>query len=193
MKRVLNVGGNKKEIPLPRYYAGWQHDLLDIDPAVRPDVLCDARELQRLPREQYDSVYCSHNLEHYYPHEVPRVLAGFRHVLKEGGFADIIVPNVGAVMQEAVERKLDIEDVLYVSPAGPITVRDVIYGYGVEIARSGNDFYAHKTGFTEKSLIGVLQDSGFPIVYVAAGGREIRALAFAAAPSPYAKTLLDLP
>ena len=34
---------------------------------------------------EYDSVYCSHNLEHYHRHEVPRVLAGFRHVLKAGG------------------------------------------------------------------------------------------------------------
>ena len=193
MRKVLNVGGNSKEIPLPPCYAGWQHDLLDIDPKVHPDVLCDARELLRLQRAQYDSVYCSHNLEHYYRHEVPRVLAGFRHVLKEDGFANIIVPDVGAVMREAIERGLDIEDVLYTAPAGPITVRDVIYGYGVEIERSGVDFYAHKTGFTEKSLIGTLQDSGFPIVYVATGSLEVRALAFTGTPGSYAKALLDLP
>ena len=52
-----------------------------------------------------------------------------------------------------VEKNLDIDDFLYQSPEGPITVRDVIYGYGAEIERSGNDFYAHKTGFTKKSLL----------------------------------------
>ncbi len=40
------------------------------------------------------------------------------------------------------DENLDLEDVLYTSPAGPIMVLDVIYGYGVEIARSGHDFYA---------------------------------------------------
>jgi predicted SAM-dependent methyltransferase len=42
-------------------------------------------------------VYCSHNLEHYYHHEVPRVLAGSLHVLKPHGFAEIRVPDVEAV------------------------------------------------------------------------------------------------
>ena len=55
-------------------------------------------------------------------------------------------------MRSCVERGLDIDDVLYQSPAGPITVLDVIYGYAAEIESSGQDFFAHKTGFTEKSL-----------------------------------------
>ena len=32
MKKVLNVGGNSKAIPLPPQYAGFDHVLLDIDP-----------------------------------------------------------------------------------------------------------------------------------------------------------------
>ncbi|MDD1616033.1 MAG: type 11 methyltransferase [Methylococcaceae bacterium NSP1-2] len=86
MKKVLNVGGNSKLIPLPPEYEGWDHVLLDIDPKVYPDVLCDARELMGLAGAQYDSVYCSHNLEHYYHHDVKKVLAGFSHVLKADGF-----------------------------------------------------------------------------------------------------------
>jgi len=58
--KVLNVGGASKDIPLPPQYAGWQHTLLDIDPDVRRDVVCDAREMSRLPAAQYDAVYCSH-------------------------------------------------------------------------------------------------------------------------------------
>lgn len=193
MRRVLNVGGGNRNIPLPPCYLGWQHDLLDIDPDVCPDVLCDAREMLLLESALYDSVYCSHNLEHYLWHEVPRVLEGFRHVLRRDGFVNIIVPDLGAVMRETIERGLDIEDVLYVSPAGPITVRDVIYGYGVEIERSGNDYFAHKTGFTEKSLSNVLHQCGFPFVYIAAGGREVGALSFIAEPQPHAKALLGIP
>jgi SAM-dependent methyltransferase len=193
VRKVLNVGGGNKDIPLPTQYQGWQRVLLDIDPRGLPDVLCDARKLDALPAAQYDAVYCSHNLEHYYPHDVPRVLAGFRHVLKPDGFAHIIVPDIAAVMSTAVEKRLDIGDVLYRSPAGPITVHDVIYGYGVEIESSGDDFYAHKTGFTEKSLSSALTAAGFGAVFVVAGNLELQSLAFKQDPPAYAAKLFGLP
>src|SRR5438093_12598675 len=98
--------------------------LLDIDPGVSPDILFDARKLAELEPCQFDSVFCSHNLEHYYRHEVPMVLAGFLHVLKEGGLAHIRVPDLNGVMRAAIEHKLDVDDVLYQSIAGPIMVLD---------------------------------------------------------------------
>ena len=121
MKRVLNVGGNSKNILLPHQYDGFEHVLLDIDAAQAPDVVCDAREMaQRLEPATFDAVYCSHNLEHYYPHDVQKVLAGFVHVLKEPGFAQVIVPDIADVMRACVSRGMALEDVLYQSTAGPI-------------------------------------------------------------------------
>ena len=193
MKKVLNVGGNSKDIPLPPMYQGWEKVLLDIDPRAKPDVLCDARELTRLPGDEYDAVYCSHNLEHYHRHEVPKVLGGFRHVLKPQGFAHIRVPDMAEVMSQMVQKGLDIDDVLYQSSAGPITVRDVIYGYGVEIERSGNDFFAHKTGFTLKSLDAMLRSCGFPMVYIGTLTLEVMALAFKERPDEETRTRLNLP
>lgn len=192
-RRVLNVGGNTKAIALPPIYEGWEHLLLDIDPRGKPDVVCDARAMTSLPPAAYDAVYCSHNLEHYHRHDVPKVLAGFRHVLKPDGFVHVRVPDIGAVMQAAVYKNLDIDDLLYQSPAGPITVRDVIYGWGVEIERSGNDFFAHKTGFTAKSLTRVLQACGFANLFVGTANLEIVAYAFTGKASDYATALLNLP
>jgi SAM-dependent methyltransferase len=145
-----------------------------------------------LADSQYDSVYCSHNLEHYYHHEVAKVLAGFIHLLKADGFVHIRVPDIGAVMQAMVAKNLDIDDVLYQSKAGAIMVRDVIYGWGLEIERSQCDFFAHKTGFTEKSLISALNAAGFPHIFTLTGNLEISALAFKNKPSEYAIKLLDL-
>lgn len=187
------MGGNSKEIPIPAVFADWEHILLDIDPTGKPDVVCDARELTTLPGATYDSVYCSHNLEHYYRHDGIKVLAGFAHILKADGFAYIRVPDLGALMRTVVEKNLDIDDLLYQSPAGPITVRDVIYGYGIEIERSGNDFFAHKTGFTQKSLHAFLTASGFPWVFTGLGNLEVMAIAFMNRPSAYAEKLLNLP
>lgn len=194
-KKVLNVGGNNKSIPIPDHYEGWEHILLDIDAAANPDVVCDARNLMVLPESAFDSVYCSHNLEHYYKHDVEKVLAGFLHVLNDGGFAYIRVPDLKEVMRRSVEGGFDIEDVLYVSAVGPITVRDVIYGYGKEIEVSGNDFYAHKTGFTQKSLETILRAVGFSFVYSNAIELEIIAIAFKARPNDQMVNLfnIDLP
>jgi hypothetical protein len=193
MRKVLNVGGNSKEIPLPPQYAGWDHVLLDIDPRGNPDVVCDARELSNLPGSTYDSVYCSHNLEHYYHHDAVKVLAGFVHVLKADGFAFIRVPDMGELMRTVVEKNLDIDDFLYQSAVGPITVRDVVYGYGVEIERSGNHFYGHKTGFTEKSLMSILKTAGFPLFFTSVGDLEVTALAFLNKPTEHAAGLFNLP
>ena len=192
MRKVLNVGGNSKTIALPPQYEGWEHVLLDIDPEGRPDIVCDARELSGLPAAQYDAVYCSHNLEHYYRHDAVRVLAGFRHVLKAEGFAHIRVPDIGEVMRTVVEKNLDIDDILYQSPAGPIAVRDVIYGYGAQIEHSGNDFYAHKTGYTRKALAAMLGRCGFSHVFMGAGNLEIFAYAFKGPPDAFAARLLKL-
>jgi len=193
--RVLNVGGNTKAIPIPAHYAGWEHLLLDIDPRGEPDIVCDARELTALPAAQFDAVYCSHNLEHYYKHDSRRVLRGFLHVLNDSGFAEIRVPDLDSVMQHVVKTGMDIEDVLYTSPNGPITPRDVLYGWGVEIERSGHDFFAHKTGFTGKSLFHALQQAGFghAIVVKFADVFELRAFAFKIAPRPDQRALLGLP
>lgn len=192
MKKVLNVGGNDKSIALPAHYAGFEHLLLDIDKTVSPDILCDARELTVLEGGQFDAVYCSHNLEHYYRHDVPRVLAGFLHVLKDGGFAEIRVPDIHELMKLTMERGLDIEDVLYDSEVGPIMVLDVLYGHGARIERTGQDFFAHKTGFTAKSLRAALHRAGFSKSFSRTGKMEIDALAFKGVPDAATRTLLGL-
>lgn len=193
MKRVLNVGGNHKDIFLPPMYAEFEHLVLDIDPRGSPDIVCDARNLITLESDQFDAVYCSHNLEHYYKHDVQKVLAGFLHVLKEGGFAQIKVPDIGEVMRFTIEQGLDIEDTLYQSHNGPIMVLDVLYGWGIEIEQSGQDYFAHKTGFTRKSLLKELEKSGFSQACSKLGHFEINAVAFKGKPDQSTRALFNLP
>lgn len=193
MKKVLNVGGNSKDIPLPPFYSGWEHVMLDIDPSTNADVICDARELQSRPSGEFDSIHCSHNLEHYFAHDVRRVLAGFRHVLTPEGFAFLRVPDIAQVARTMASRNLDIDDVLYMSPAGPILVKDVLYGWGAKIEASGVDFFAHKTGFTPKSLATALTVAGFSSVYVGTSEFEVQAFAFNQPPNSETRQLLGLP
>ena len=192
IRKVLNVGGNSKDIQIPDQYSDWNHVLLDIDPRGHPDIVCDARELMSMGKNEYDAIYCSHNLEHYYRHDARKVLLGFFHILKVDGLAHVRVPDIDALMKIVVAKKMDADDFLYQSPAGPITVHDVLYGYGVEVEKSGNDFFAHKTGFSPKSLTKILNECGFPIIYVNLGNIEIEAFAFKEKPSDYIKNLFNL-
>lgn len=192
VRSVLNVGGNSKCIEIPKCFAGWRHNLLDIDPTVNPDILSDARELWKLPPRQYDAVYCSHNLEHYYSHDVIKVLKGFRMILKKTGFVYIRVPDLLEVMKKVVISGVGLDDVLYESPSGPIFVQDVIYGYQRQIEKSGNEFFAHKTGFTENTLTKILMENGFPTVYSDCSNYEIMALAFMEKPAPWQAELLQI-
>ena len=191
-RMVLNVGGNNKKIPLPPQYHGWHHVLLDIDEGGNPDIVCDARSLTQLSPLQFDAIYCSHNLEHYYRHDVARVLAGFNHVLKEDGFIHIRVPDIGELMRVVSDKGLDIDDLLYISPAGPVHVGDVIYGFAPEIERSGNDFFAHKTGFTQKSLHSHLQAAGLKYIHMWSENLEINAIALKSKPSEHVSKLFNI-
>lgn len=183
-KKVLNVGGNSKAIAIPDHYDGWTHHLLDIDPKGEPDIACDSRTLIDLPGAQYDSVYCSHNLEHYYSHDVIKVLMGFNHILKDDGFVDIRVPDIQAVVFYMVQNNMDIDDVLYETSSGaPIAIKDVMYGWGAQIEASGVEFFAHKTGFSEKSLTTVLNKCGFTKVYALLASFEIKVLGFKQPPT----------
>ena len=188
------MGGHSKSIAVPEHYRGWKHILLDIDGSKSPDIVLDARELKSLEPDFVDAVYCSHTLEHFFDHEVQTVLAGMKHVLKDDGFVEIVVPDLKAVMEYLVKKNMDIEDVLYVSKIGPITVKDVFYGASRLIQSKGHDFMAHKTGFTPKSLTSALIKSGFKKIYTYWGTRfEIKAIGFKRQPNKYYRELLSLP
>jgi hypothetical protein len=192
-KRVLNVGGGSKSTAISKHFDGWQHELLDIDPRGKPDIVCDARELIDLKGNIYDAIYCSHNLEHYYRHDGIKVLRGFLKMLNENGFAEIRVPDIALVISTLLEKQLELDDVLYQSLAGPITAHDVIYGLQSEIENTGQDFYAHKTGFTSKSLVKMLEDCGFEQVFLINDeALAVHALAFKVPPTSEQIALLGL-
>jgi ubiquinone/menaquinone biosynthesis C-methylase UbiE len=111
-----------------------------------------------------DLVYASHCVEHLFSHEVPVAMKEFCRVLKPGGTVQIFVPDLSHVAKAVFLGNLDSAP-LYESPAGPIFAVDVLFGLRSAVA-SGNEYYAHKTGFTMESLKAKLQEAGFSEVRV---------------------------
>jgi hypothetical protein len=192
-RRLLNVGGHSRFIPLPAAYDQFEHILLDLDPDAGADIVLDAKDLTSLEPQQFDAVYCSHNLERVRQHEVLVVLAGFRHVLKPGGLAHIIVPDLQELMLACVQQGIDLDGLLYESPMGPITPLDVLYGHSGMIRQSGQDFYTHRTGFSRSTLANVVEVSGFGPMFCQQGNLELNLITFNGDPDPELAALFDLP
>ena len=180
--RVLNVGGGASR-DIPKIFKGWDQDLLDADASVNPDICCDAKQMNTLPASKYDAVFCSHTLEHFYRHDVDWVLRGFRHVLKRDGFANVIVPDMMTLIKRMNESGADIGDVWYHASGSAITFHDVMYGWH-RMMESGNLYYAHKCGFSQKTLNAALRRAGFASVRTASDGMgNLFAFAFKSKPS----------
>src|SRR5580693_8445013 len=151
-KIVLNVGcGYPLRQKLHRHFHGpeWREIRLDLDPAVQPDIVCSITDISPVAADSVDAVWSSHNLEHLQRYEVPQAL-----------------PDLQQVARLVVEDRLD--DSAYTSQSGPITPLDMIFGHTASLAR-GNQFMAHRTGFTARSLHKLLIEAGFVEVSVRQG------------------------
>jgi protein O-GlcNAc transferase len=177
-RRVLHVGcGPKRQDKLHRtFQAGdWQEIRVDIDPAVQPDIVATITAMPQIPDDTVDAVWSSHNLEHLFAHEVPIALREFLRVLKPGGFVLMTMPD----LQKAGEflARGQLEEPIYQSPAGPISAIDICFGHRASIAR-GNEFMAHRTGFSAHTLAQKLAACGFRRIRVERKNLDLWALAF---------------
>jgi hypothetical protein len=191
-RRVLDLGGGDKTTPLPPYYVDWERCLLDAVPGPDVDIVLDPRRLAALEPRQFDAVYCAHVLERHNPHDIGRILECLVHVLRPEGFVEIRTPDVMTVIKTAVINRMEPDDVLYTSNGVPISAHDVIYGWGEAIATVGPERYAHRRGFSVRSLTASLEQAGFAKVWelVTESRYEIRALAFKSAPTAAQDTSL---
>jgi predicted SAM-dependent methyltransferase len=143
-RTVLAVGCGSDTLP-QWADAGYVVHRLDIDPNMKPDVVASMTDMG--PIGPYDVVYCSHSLEHLYPHEVPIALAEFRRVLKPGGKAVIFVPDL-----EGVAPTTD-------PLVGGLCGLHLYYGDSRCIPTM--PYMAHHCGFVSSTLLDAMVAAGF--------------------------------
>lgn len=164
MKKLLHVGcGPKTKSSTTRAFntPEWKEIRLDIDKRVNPDVIGTMTNMSEIETGSVDAIYSSHNIEHLYPHEVGTALTEFHRVLAEDGFVMLTCPDLQSVCQLVAEDKL--LEPAYTSPAGPIAPIDMLYGFRPSMA-AGNLYMSHRSGFTQKTLIGTFEHFGFKSV-----------------------------
>lgn len=166
MKTVLHVGCGPENVKsMPAYFQDgmWEEIRFDIDPSVDPDIVGLMQDMSLFEDGYVDAVYSKHNIEHVSSFEVPGVLAGFRRVINDDGFLAISCPDMLSVAQAITDGAL--ENPLYISPAGPISALDIVYGHQASI-ENGKVYMAHKTAFTANTLARHLLAAGFQRVDV---------------------------
>lgn len=165
-KLVLHVGcGPENAAGLHPVFQGpgWREVRLDIDPDVKPEIVGTLTDMGMVPDTHADAVWSSHNVEHIFSHQVPIALREFYRVLKPGGFALVTLPDLQAAAEMVAADQLD--EMAYLSPAGPIAPIDMIYSYR-RFLLDENEFMCHRTGFTARTLYRALRSAGFSSVVV---------------------------
>lgn len=146
---LLSVGAGKDDL------AKWKAEgficvRLDIDPRTEPDICADMTDLGMIRDGMYSVVYCSHSLEHLYPHQVPRALAEFHRVLKPGGRLIVLVPDLEGV--PATDARL---------PGSDLCGLHLYYGDASQIEEYPS--MAHHSGFVADTLKRTMAAAGFQV------------------------------
>lgn len=164
MKKLLHVGcGPQNKNNLKGFNnAEWDEIRFDIDENVSPDIKGTLTDLSLVMTSSIDAIYSSHNIEHLHSYQVPIALKEFIRVLKPEGFVVLTCPDLTSVCEVIIKKGLT--EPVYVSPAGPISPIDILYGHREYVAQ-GNEFMAHKCGFTYSSLSDSFFNAGFSGVF----------------------------
>lgn len=161
VKKFLHIGcGYNKKDSTTNFFntSDWDEVRLDIDPKVNPDIVSSIQDMSNVESNTFDAVYSSHNIEHIYSFEINKTLNEINRVLNDDGFLILTCPDLKAISKLIVDGK--IMNKLYDSPSGPIYPLDVIYGFQKSLSK-GNEFMAHRNGFTVESIVSFMNRSNF--------------------------------
>jgi protein O-GlcNAc transferase len=158
-KILVNVGcGPVNSGRLPALFDDWQHLRVDLDSDVAPDIVADIMDMAEIPSGFADAVWSAHCVEHLYAHQIGQAFAEIFRILAPTGFVCLIVPDLQAIGTHLSSDRL--HDVVYESPAGPVTAHDTIFGFEPMIMRRRTSM-AHHCGFTPTLLLQRLSEVPF--------------------------------
>ena len=155
--KVLHLGcANHKTLPMIFRGAGWSEVRVEIDPPLRPDLMTRIKDPEGADG-LFDAVYSPQAITYLHRHDVALTLQDMHKVLKPTGFTLITLLDLQELALHIGEGKL--EQRLYMSPTGPVSSLELLYGSSVA---SGSP----RTGFTSVTLAAALISAGFAAVLV---------------------------
>lgn len=137
----------------------WQEVRLDVNPAVKPDIVASFLDLSSLSPGGFNAAFLSHVIEHVYRHEVIVGLKEIARVLTDDGFIILRCPDLQGACEIVAAGNL-LNTIYTSSGSGPINPHDLIFGHTRYLAR-GHHTMAHRSGHTAATLTTDLTQAGF--------------------------------
>jgi SAM-dependent methyltransferase len=162
MSTLLHIGCGPRtpEQRVPVDFADYTELRMDIDPATQPDITGSILAID-LPDNSVDAIYASHILEHVERWQVATALAECFRVLRPGGQAVFLVPDLQAWCVEIVAHPELIEKSGAVtSYLAPVSMLDALFGFGPDV-QEGNEAMRHRSAFTQPLFARYLAEAGF--------------------------------
>lgn len=160
MSTLLHIGCGEPGKATPTRFHHMNELRMDIDASVKPDIVGDIRSID-MPSASVDAVYASHVLEHLERWDVQPALRECFRVLRPGGEAIFVTPDLAAWCIEIVTQPALVEHIGAVAKyRAPVTMLDALFGFGPDV-EAGHDAMRHRTGFTRESLALHLAAVGF--------------------------------
>jgi predicted SAM-dependent methyltransferase len=143
METALKLNLGSGDAPLPGFV---NVDALPGAPGV--DVVANLFDPLPFEDGSADLIYASHVLEHLPYPEVPRILADWRRVLRDGGRLLVAVPDLDVIAHQLVARRG-----WFTPPHAPWVA--LIYG------GNKDEYDVHRGGFNAAYLAALLAEAGF--------------------------------
>ena len=160
--KFLHVGcGPKKQNQTTPVFNSedWTEVRFDIDETHNPDILGSMTDMSMIDDNSFNAIYSSHNIEHLFLHEAEIAVKEFYRILKPSGYVFLLCPDIVQASKALYENGPNSK--FYSTSAGiEISPIDVIYGWGLSI-KNGNEYMAHKYGYSQKSLVSLFKDCNF--------------------------------
>jgi len=172
----------------------WNEVRLDIDDAAKPDIKASMLDMSMIEDNSFEAIFSSHNIEHVFSYQVITAFLEMFRVLKDKGFLVLSCPDIQQVSIAVAKGNLT-NPLYYTSSKVPISAIDILYGHGQSL-KDGNHYMAHKCGFTDRVLLGELNQAGFNNISIVKAPKAyaLHAIAFkntSLNPSESNKMLMD--
>lgn len=141
----------------------WKKVTLHSNPKLNPDIVANIFDLSSIPDNSYDAVTTNGDLEYVAPHQLPKVLAEFKRIVKIGGLVLIGVADAQK-LGEYINKLKDNTVVMRVPSVGNLTAHDLLYGHADTLAK-GIDVLP-RVGYTSKRLGEALKAQGFGTIRI---------------------------
>jgi predicted SAM-dependent methyltransferase len=141
------------------------------------DVVADLAERLPFADGEADLIYAAHVLEHFPTDVVPRLLADWRRVLRDGGLLLVAVPDLDVIAKTLIEDRPG----WFTPPHSPWV--GAIYG------GQKDEYDFHKTGFTATWLASLLTNAGFGALERVERFREVGAADTSFSPVPFGRNM----